>query len=506
MKRSINKLAIVVAVAGISMASCNKQLDIPSRNSLDAALALTNKAGVEASLNSVYAVLKSERLYGRDMFSVAEALADVAYANGRSNRLISENRNANGAHMANWATAYGAINEINLTLAAIPNLNDATTAEKDRWEGEFKFLRALYHFDLLKNYAYIPTYVVPSQDRGGIVINLKGFNSATAATSYFPARATIAEGYAQVLSDLYKAISNLSTTNRGRNYASKHAALALGSRIYLYMGNWAKADSFATAAIGITGGLGAMTSTTNYVSGWRAADHPEGIFQLVFATVGENLGLNTSLAATHTTLATPGALNGTRSGQGDLVPNIKLLTELGISGFPSTLSAGATPPALTYSNDVRNKLFEWGVNAGGRYVECTKWMGKNGSANWDNTVILRWPELYLNRAEAKYQQHDEDGAWADLNVIRAARYTGFVAPGTRDLSGQALLNEILRQRMLEYAFEGYRFYDLARYGLGVVKDPYPAGINLPSTDYRMLARIPQSEVDGNPNMKQNFNY
>ncbi len=77
------------------------------------------------------------------------------------------------------------INEINLTLAAIPAIGDATAADKARWEGELKFLRALLLFDLVKNYAYIPTYTVPAQDKGGVVINLQGFNNPVAAAAYF---------------------------------------------------------------------------------------------------------------------------------------------------------------------------------------------------------------------------------------------------------------------------------------------------------------------------------
>ncbi len=60
------------------------------------------------------------------------------------------------------------------------------------------------------------------------------------------------------MSDLYAAINLLPNNGRGStgiNYASKHAALAFGSRIRLYEGNWVKADSFATAAITLTGGL-----------------------------------------------------------------------------------------------------------------------------------------------------------------------------------------------------------------------------------------------------------
>jgi starch-binding outer membrane protein, SusD/RagB family len=504
MKKVNHKILLLLLGAALAV-SCKKQLDIPSRNSLDASVALTTKAGLEAAVASTYAVLKSERLYGRDMFSVVEALADDAFANGRSSRLLGENRNTSGVHMANWTAAYGAINEINLNLAAIGGVGDASAADKTRWEGELKFLRALYYFDLVKCYAYIPTYVVAAQDRGGVVLNLQGFNSATAAASYFPSRATIAECYGQIMSDLYAAINLLSAANRGRNYANKHAALALGSRVALYEGKWARADSFATAALTLSGGIGSLTSTSNYVSGWRTADHPEGIFQVWYATLGENLGVNTSLASTHTTLSVPGNWAGTRQGQGDLVPNAFLIGQLGITGHPfaTTLTASTPPPTLTYSNDIRNRLYEWGVNAAGHYVECTKWMGKNGSPNWDNSVVLRWAELYLNRAEARYQMANEPGAWADLNTLRAARYTGFVVPGT-PLSGQALLDEILKQRLLEFTFEGHRFFDLKRYGLTIVK-ANPA-VNLPPTDFRWLAAIPQSNIDGNPNMKQNFGY
>ncbi|NTS39676.1 RagB/SusD family nutrient uptake outer membrane protein [Flavisolibacter sp. BT320] len=510
------KIFALTFFAGALLQSCQKQLDIAPRNSVDAGTVLTSKAGVEAALNSVYSVLKSERLYGRDMFSVAEAMADNTFSNGRSNRLVTENRNTSGANMASWVTSYGAVNEINLILDVIDKIPDGTEADKARWEGELRFLRALYFFDLVKNYAYIPTYVVASQDKGGIVLNLKGFNKPDDAISYKPGRASIAESYAQIMADIYTAIPLLPANGRGgsnaRNYGSRHALLALGSRVALYEGNWSRADSFATAAIALSGGIGNMTNTSNYVQGWRVADHPEGIFQVWFSTLNENLGVNTSLAATHTTLAAPGSFAAARQGQGDLVPNAFLLTELGISGFPAGLSASSNltanppvnPPALTYSNDIRNRLFEWGANAAGHYVEVTKWMGKNGSPNWDNTVVFRWPELYLNRAEARYHLNDEAGAWADLNVIRTARYVGFTTPVSQDFTGQALLNEILRQRMLEFAFEGHRFYDLKRYGLSIVKTS-PV-VNLPATDFKLLPAIPQRDIDGNPNMQQNFGY
>jgi hypothetical protein len=519
--KKLNKMAMIIVLAsGLLTQSCKKQLEITPRNQLAADLVFTNKAGVEAAITSVYSVLKLERLYGRDLFSVPEAMADVAFANGRSSRLLNENRNTALANVTNWQPSYGAINEINLILQEIDKIGDASADDKARWEGELKFLRALYYFDLAKNYAYIPTYVPPGQDRGGVVLNLKGFNNQQDAIGYFPARASLTETYAQIMSDVYAAANLLSPGNRGRNFASKHAALALGSRVSMYEGRWARCDSFSSAALNLgSSGLGSLTNTGNYVQGWRVADHPESIFQVWYATLTENIGVNTSLAATHTTLSAPGASNAPRQGQGDLVPNAFLIGQIGITATncnntPFTFATLSTTPlttcpvpalpTLNYSNDIRNRLFEWGVNAAGHYVEITKWLGKNGSPNWDNTVVFRWPELYLNRAEARFQMGQEDAAWADLNIIRTNRYVGFTAPTPRNLAGQALLNEILRQRMLEYAFEGYRFYDLKRYGLTINKSN-PA-TNLPATDFRLLPRIPLGEVDGNPNMKQNFGY
>jgi hypothetical protein len=61
-----------------------------------------------------------------------------------------------------------------------------------------------------------------------------------------------------------------------------------------------------------------------------------------------------------------------------------------------------------------------------------------------------------------------------------------------------LLTEILRQRRIEYMFEGHRWFDLKRLGLNDNTILY--------TDFRFLARIPIREVDNNPNLLQNFGY
>jgi len=86
---------------------------------------------------------------------------------------------------------------------------------------------------------------------------------------------------------------------------------------------------------------------------------------------------------------------------------------------------------------------------------------------------------------------------ADLNTLRTARGLSGVA-----LSGAPLLTEILNQRRIEFAFEGQRWFDLKRRGQDVIKTPE----NILATDFRMLANIPQREIDANKNLQQNFGY
>jgi hypothetical protein len=95
--------------------------------------------------------------------------------------------------------------------------------------------------------------------------------------------------------------------------------------------------------------------------------------------------------------------------------------------------------------------------------------------------------------------YNETAALADLNTIATNRgLTAFT------LSGAALYEEVLKQRRLELAFEGHRFFDLKRLGRDIVKAPHYNTVAF--SDVRILAPIPTREVDGNKNLVQNSGY
>lgn len=126
---------------------------------------------------------------------------------------------------------------------------------------------------------------------------------------------------------------------------------------------------------------------------------------------------------------------------------------------------------------------------------------------------MRTSEILISRAEAYARLNKNTEALVDLNTLRQSRYSNFVV-GIE--TGADLLTAILFERRLELAFEGHRFFDLKRLGLGVTRSSFGdksdgTGINnvtktLPAGDIHFQLPLPQSEINANPNIVQNPGY
>ena len=497
--KSSQFLMAAVAAAGLSLSSCD--LLIEPRQSIEGANALNSPDNMEAAISSPYARLRSVASYGRNLVAFGDALGDNGQITNNSGRLLNEARNQPYSHYTHWANSYFAINELNLIIEAAPTIQGVpavTDATRNRWIGEAKFLRALYYFDLVRAYAYDPGTVIPgsavaNQDKGGIPLVLEGVRTVDfeKAINRQQGRATVAQVYDQIYADLEDAITKLNDA-RGVQYASQTAARALLSRVALYRRDYAKVITEATAAF--NSARGRFLSGDDYVSGWRVSVHPESIFDLRFENAAESIGVNESIQSTYTTIRNfenPTALGG----WGDFIPTAAFRTLMGINAT----GIGTAGIAITRGPDVRARLYDAGAagRGAGRQVECIKFASKSGFAFGDNIPIIRKSEMLLNRMEAYYFSGQEGLALTDLNTLKRARGVAEV-----NLSGADLLEEILVERRKELAFEGHRFFDLKRLGRDIIKTQG----NVPFTDFRILANIPQSEVDGNENLEQNFGY
>ena len=220
MKKYFFKTWLLIGIMVILISSCEKQLKIDPRQSINASTALTSREAINAALTGVYARLKSARIYGRDMITHPDVLADNGFATNKSGRLFAEAQNSQGAHFSTtiWTSGYAAINQINLILEAIPKLNAAlaiTQAEIDKWQGQLYFLRALFYFNMMQVYAYFPGAVVTAQNRGGVPLLLRGISSADSALSLLPARAPIDDVYTQIVADFTLSESKLLPASPG---------------------------------------------------------------------------------------------------------------------------------------------------------------------------------------------------------------------------------------------------------------------------------------------------
>ena len=116
----------------------------------------------------------------------------------------------------------------------------------------------------------------------------------------------------------------------------------------------------------------------------------------------------------------------------------------------------------------------------------------NSGSGTDNWPVARIAEMYLVAAEAEGYP---DGV-AYINTLRAQRGLGDISPASENEFNNLLLHE----RRVELAIEGFRWYDLIRFGKAVEVLP-----NVTSQD-QLKYPIPQSKRDLNTNLSQNDGY
>jgi hypothetical protein len=469
----IRNLTLLLFLLVFASSACDSLLDTEPAQSVSEEDAIKDLVGVEAVLNGTYDRLQTAAYYGGNFMIVSEVLADnMKVAVQNSNRFVTEWTNRPFAHFGFHNTAYDIINRTNTVLKALPNVG-GDQDKIDQYTGEALFIRALAHFDLLRSLSRNPNHLVDGFDLG-IVIRTEPF-SGVLDEDAFPSRSTITDVYTQIKKDLNDAIAILDpSTNQRADFpfkVSQVAAQALLSRVHLYEGNYSEAVTAATDAI---------NNSPVGLTGPSAADHltafsegAESLLEIQF-TDAETRGL-TSLAGMYRD----------DIGYGDIVPTDELLGQF---------EAG----------DVRLDILDAPTARGSETVRYSqKYAGYDGTAlGTDNVIVIRLAEVYLNRAEAYAKQDtpNEPAALADLNLIRQQRG---LAPLV-GLTGQALIDAILKERRLELAFEGHRAYDLKRNGMGFPKPD--EGITIPYDDYRIVAPYYEQELDANPNIVQNPGY
>lgn len=162
------------------------------------------------------------------------------------------------------------------------------------------------------------------------------------------------------------------------------------------------------------------------------------------------------------------------------------------------LDDGVTPLVYEPWNvalDVSGKPYEKTAGARMKKYEVDKTGLKDGKLLDNDIVLFRYADVLLMQSEAKVR-NGEDGD-AELNLVRSR--VG-MAPRT------ATLENLLDERMMELAWEGWRRQDMIRFG--VFTRSYSCRPQLPGEEngYTTVFPIPEKVIDMNPQLHQHKGY
>ncbi len=427
MKKNILFLFLIFVAA-----SCAK-LDTGPTQSIPANEAIQTQSDLNQALNGCYDALQLPGFYGRHTVLAAELSSDNANATGTIleyyNISLNNLLSNNTIAESIWNACYIAINRVNNVLYYLPNVENISDADKNNITGQLYFIRSLAYFNLVRYFGDTPLKVTPTLSTDDLDTP----------------RSSMADVLTHIVGDLEFASQNIGNTASGK--ASSVAAQALLAKIALYDLRWADAESYANAVINNTN----YSLVADYSSLFNSENNTESIFEVQYNDQDKNRMAEYCF---------PSSLGG----RYEVSPTEDLIN-------------------LFTAEDTRlNASFD---GFSDKPYSIKYWQISSGA---DRVYVFRLAEMYLIRAEARIRQQSAfDGINADINAIRERAMLEPVDLQDYD----ALLQEMLQQRQLEFTFEGQRWFDLIRSNLALQTLP-----TVNSSD-QLLFPIPFAEINTN---------
>lgn len=221
----MNKYLLSIILAATSLTGC-MELDQFPKDKVSSGTFWKTEEHAKQAMMGVYNDMKQENLFGA--FFCQDGMSDISFGFFES-IVYGTYTDREGKVSGKWQRTYDGIMRAN---AVLHNLLDIEMSQelKDRYEGEAKFMRALYYFHLLDYFGGVPLYdetIVLDQDFS----TMKLPRSSEKDTRDF------------ILRDLEKAINNLPVKWDDANYgrATRGAAVALRAKVQLYAQDHASA-------------------------------------------------------------------------------------------------------------------------------------------------------------------------------------------------------------------------------------------------------------------------
>lgn len=520
--------------------------------------------GVKNLVYDVYAQMPSEfkdDIYGSGaMIASASDEAEFAMSYSQIHKYYNGGWTPSNPFSNTWTVAYRAITQVHMYLERIhkidlsdyeyaPNYNNMVQ-QFELFPYELRFLRAYFYFQLVRAYGDVPLVTT-------VLTNAQANNvERTPADEVFQFIIDECDAVAQYLPVSYNDIPDQEI---GR--ATRGAALALKARALLYWASplfnpegdkarWKAATEASKFIIDNASLWGYKLSSYANLWGHDTFTNPEFIF--VLGTQASNqfeknnypVGVengNSGNCPTQTLVDMyeyqadgttfkdkhPGSVNVTAENPYDgLDPRFALTVVKNGDLWPSNTTQQIT--IETYQGGF-NGAPKYGATPTGYYLKkfvdgsCVT-TTNNATTTRHNWIVMRLAEVYLNYAEAMYNYYGDADAQGEfgmsaneaINVLRNREDIQMPEfQGSADFE-----TRYMRERMVELAFEGHRFWDVRRWkkGAQLFNAVDVANITLDSNGNVILERvskgrqwndkynlypIPQTELQKNHRLTQN---
>jgi len=453
------------------LTGCDDQLDRAPNDVLINATAFETVDDIEAAVNGIYTNYNPN-----NVIDINEIFTDNSRigkdSGGQKLNILNQVVNTQSNSAGIWVNRYNTANLCNRAIEA-GEIVTVGQGEQDRFDNllaQAYAMRALMHYDLLLYYGEDTTNPsalgVPYQD--------------VVSSTDTPSRLSTEETVTKILDDLDTASVLLDDNITDVNTVTESFITFLRARVALITNDFDGPNGVIALTTSIINDF-PLANQTQY-SAMFIGDQDET--EVIFKYDNVN-GFNRNIAGEFIFTGTGGNFIGMAEGLFDLLEaeftnnnDVRFETFTRETDAPDETSVNKYPPiAGVYINDFK---------------------------------LFRASEAYLMRAEAYARNSQFQLAADDVQAIRNARRgtTSTASPysGLVDAIG-----DLAFERRLELCFEGHRYIDLKRYrnilNSGIQRDPRDCEGSIPCSvpvnDPRWVLPIPQTELNGNPNIQQN---
>lgn len=480
------KYIIGAACLALTLNSCSDFLNEEPVSEIPAGDMWQTARDAKAGVNEIYGLLRTtlrENYFYWGEFR-SDNVAPGAPVMADQARVIN-NLMSTDEKCGRWTTLYQMINQTNLAIKYVPNISMPDVADRNDYLGQAYALRALAYFYAIRVWGDVPLFIEPTETYSEAIYKTRTDKNYILENVILP--------------DLKKAETLI---NRNKNYERKRISIcgvwAIMADVYMWMKDYNLADQTIDKMATIASKKGGKfvdfepsmatwhTMFTEELTNKPSDDTPEN----------DEYNSREFIFLVHFNMDEVGT-NGYSymyqwfSGSGN---RAAVMSDQFMSIFNEDDMKGDLRKDLTVKNYQNGN-------------ELRKYMAGDISNSLNKTCevaypIYRYTDMMLLQAEARAHQ----GKWGEaLDLVKTVRdRAGLNTPTENDFaSEEEVIDYILRERQVELAGEGRRWFDLVRTGKWKeVMKP----INGMETDGNELFPIHYSHILENPKIEQNAYY